>query len=311
MWLIFAGTPLVAQWDSPPDRSQFSSVPGNPCRDVRLTVTDIAGIAIMGAGITTENQDLELTTDSLGSAAIPCHDLGRNILPVITVRATGYKTRRVNLLPDINSRLEIRMDKSGNLANRTPGVTVNASELAFDVQKQSAQLQQQANRALAGRDYESAEKLLVEAMQITPSDPSVANNLGIIALHKKDVDEAVSWFQKASDEAPYKFEILGNLGLAKWMQLHYEESYTILTKAYAHGYESNLGNYILGTMELRKGESKDALQHLKKTPPNRFPNRDLYLSIALRSCGKQKAADESYRTFLQNNPAPLLASLSR
>jgi Tfp pilus assembly protein PilF len=171
------------------------------------------------------------------------------------------------------------------------------------------QLQQEAEKALAAKDYEVAEKLLMEVLQLTPSSASAANNLGVVALHKKDLETAASWFQKASEEAPYKPDILGNFGLVRWMQRRPEESYTILKKAFSMGYESNLGNYILGTVGLKNGDSKDAVERLKKTPPERFPYRDLYLSIALRNCGKTRAADESYRNFFRHNPAPFLISL--
>jgi lipopolysaccharide biosynthesis regulator YciM len=85
-----------------------------------------------------------------------------------------------------------------------------------------------------------------------------------------------------------------------------DESYTLLTKAVAQGYESGVAHYILGTLSLQKGENQEAIAHLKKVSADRFSYRDLYLSIALRNCGKTKAADESYRNFLRRNPAPLL-----
>lgn len=127
---------------------------------------------------------------------------------------------------------------------------------------------------------------------------------GQIVLGRKDVDTAGKWIQKASEEAPYRADILGNLGLVRWMQYRDEESYGILLQAFSRGYESKLGHYILGIVGLEKGASKDSVEHLKKVPPDRFPYRDLCLSIAMRNCGKAKAADETFRNFLQRNRAP-------
>jgi len=65
----------------------------------------------------------------------------------------------------------------------------------------------------------------------------------------------------------------------------------------------------MGILPLEKGLYTDAAEHLKKVSRTRFRYRDLYLSIALRNCGKTKAADEAFRRFLKHNPAPLLASV--
>jgi tetratricopeptide (TPR) repeat protein len=187
------------------------------------------------------------------------------------------------------------------------GTTVNVAELPASIQSRSGHLQDEAIKALARRDYDTADKLFKEAFQLTPSSPSIANNLGILALRHKDLDSATSWFRKAAEEAPQKPDIVGNLGLVLWMQHRSEESYAILAKATSQGFESGLAHYILGMLELGKGNAQGAMNHLKKAPSDRFPYRDLFLSIALRNCGKSKAADESYRNFVRRNPAPLLA----
>jgi len=305
VFLFIAGNQLQAQW-GPYDDSQINSFPGDRCHDIALMVTDNNGVAIMGADIITENRGLEVTTDARGYAAIPCRSVEGSIMPVITVTASGYRPTRVNLMPDTRSHLEVRLDRRDNPVLRSTGTTVNAAELTVNVQKQSAQLQQQAERAIASKDFDGAERLLMEALQLTPSAAAISNNLGVVALHKNDLNTAGSWFQKASDQAPYKSDILGNLGLVKWMQHQYEESYSILSKAFSRGYQSTLGNYILGTMGIEKGDSKEAIEHLKKVPTDRFPYRDFYLSIAFRNCGKTKAADASYQNFVKRNPAPFL-----
>jgi tetratricopeptide (TPR) repeat protein len=158
--------------------------------------------------------------------------------------------------------------------------------------------------AIASKEYQDAEKLLLQAFQLTPSEASIANNLGVTALRRHDLDTAGSWFQKAADEAPYRSDILGNYGLVRWMQHRTEESYAILVKAFAHGYVSSMGHYILGMIEVEKGNYRDAVDHLKKVPAERYRYRDLYLSIALRNSGKTKAAEETYMSFLRHNPAP-------
>jgi hypothetical protein len=308
---IIVAMPLHAQRrPGSADDPWFDPFSGNGrCREVAVMVTDSYGIGIMGAAITTDDSPLEMTADSRGIVAIPCRSLN-NTPPGITVSASGYRTTRVILIPNANSPLEVRLDRRDPVV-RDAGATITASELLPKVRKQSAQLQAQAKKALAAGDYNSAEQLLGDAMRLTPSTAAIANNLGIIALRRKDMDTAGKWFQKASEEAPYQADILGNLGLVRWMQQRQEESYRILLQAFSQGYESNLGNYILGIVGLEKGAGKDSVDHLKKVPPDRFPDRDLYLSIALRDCGKTEAADKTFQDFLRRHRAPFLTSVYR
>ena len=64
----------------------------------------------------------------------------------------------------------------------------------------------------------------------------------------------------------------------------------------------------MAIMAIQKGFPKQAVDRLKKVPAEKYPYRDLYLSIALRECGKTKAADESYRAFLKRHAVPYAAS---
>lgn len=308
VFLLMVGPRLNAQWGPVPNNSQMDAMPSSgKCRDIVVLVADTAGAGITGAAVAADNNAFQLTTDDRGLVAIPCRSLN-DMITVATVSAPGYFPRTFNLSRASLSRMEVRLD-TRRPAVSSAGATVSAAELSPNIQKQSAQLQQDAGKALDARDYDNAEKLLLEAFHLTPSSASIANNLGLVAVHRKDLDSAGSWFRLASDEAPYRPEILGNLGLIRWMQHRTEESYTILARAFSAGYESTLGHYILGMLSLQKGESKSAADHLKKVPTDRFPYRDLYLSIALRNYGKTKAADESYRNFLRRNPVPLLISL--
>jgi hypothetical protein len=67
----------------------------------------------------------------------------------------------------------------------------------------------------------------------------------------------------------------------------------------------------MGVVELQKGECKESAQLLKKVPTDRFPYRDFYLSVALRQCGENKAAAETYSSFLRRNPAPFFITQLR
>ena len=291
---------------------QAQSVPdgSGSCKNIEVMVTDQSGSPIMGATVVTEDSTMELRTDSQGIADVPCRSFER-ALPMVKISAPGYRTASTALLPpDTRSMVAVRLDRNDPVSH-SAGMTVNASELKLGVRKDSVNLQREAERALAAKDYQNAEKLFLKALLLTPSEATISNNLGVIALSRKDFESAGSWFQKAAEEAPYKADILGNLGLIRWMQHRDDESYVALAKAFVYGYDTDLGNYILGTIGLARGNSEEAAEHLKKVPTDRFPYRDLYLSIALRNCGKEKSADQTYRAFLKRNPAPFLISSLR
>jgi hypothetical protein len=305
---------LLAAGQSAAQRN--SSLPGygrsaeaTDCRTIEVRVEDRFGVGIMGATVISEKIIMSVSTDSNGMAKMPCHsDVGA--IPRVKVSAQGYMPVTTTIMPDSGDRMEIRLDR---LEQETPfsGTIVTVGELSKNAQKRSSHFQEEAAKALADQKYDNAELLLMEAQRLTPSSASIMNNLGIVALHQKDFDKAGEWFQKAAAAAPHIGDIRGNLGLVRWMQDRKEESYNALSRAYDLGYESNFGNYILGIIGLGKGEYKEAVKLLKKVPANQFPYRNLYLSVAFRKCGNNKAADENYRNFLLHNPTPYYVSQLR
>ena len=116
------------------------------------------------------------------------------------------------------------------------------------------------------------------------------------------------WFEKAVQAAPYEPSMVANLGLVRWMQRRLDESYELLQRADSMGYSTPGGNFLLGVMSLRKSNPKLAMNYLKKVPVEKYPYRDLYLSLAQREAGKAKAAEESFRTFMKHHTVEYAAS---
>jgi len=50
--------------------------------------------------------------------------------------------------------------------------------------------------ALRHKDYDKAEKLLLQAEELTPSAAGIANNLGIVELHRNDLNAAGSCLRR-------------------------------------------------------------------------------------------------------------------
>jgi tetratricopeptide (TPR) repeat protein len=189
---------------------------------------------------------------------------------------------------------------------RADSGTVSARELQSDVQEKSIELQQQAAVELRSGRYEEAEKLLRRALELTPSSGAICNNIGLTYLRRHNIDEAAPWFERAVERAPYSAQTVGNLGLLRWIQGRREESFRLLDRATASGFDSPMARYLLGILYLQKMRPRDALEQLKQSSSERLPYRDLYLSVAYAQVGDEKAARKSYHEYVRKNPAPLI-----
>jgi len=278
-----------------------SQLPGQNCQQVAVLVREKGGLGISGATVRLEGI-WEATTNLNGVAMFDCRP-SLSFPATVEVTASGYKPERLAIGPMNGEPEAIDMERL-NPQTRYLGEKVDVRELSPEVRQKSDQLVTEASKAMAQGHYETAKQLLTEALKLTPSSAPIYNNLGVACLHTQDIAAAASWFEKAVKAAPYDASMAGNLGLVRWVQHRPEESYAILVRADAMGYESGGGHYVLGVMSLEKGLVKKAIEHLKKISSDKFPYRDLYLSIALRISGKTKAAEDSYQSFLRRDPVP-------
>jgi Tfp pilus assembly protein PilF len=310
---FISSSQLHAQWGQNPwvgntgiQPKTQSSLFGS-CSSIDVTLKDTDGRAIAGAVIMLEDSGYPATTDSHGFASLPACSSGR-IIRKLSIAASGYKHTSHTLISDMQSHHEVTLERNMP-ATRPLSATINAAELSEDAREKAESLQNRGAKAISHRDYENAEKLFLEALKSAPSSPDLANYLGIIALHKKDLNSAESWFQKASAQAPFQSTFLANLGYVMWLQKRPDESYELISNATARGYESAIAHFILGTVALNKGRHQETIYHLTKISAEEFPYRDLYLSIAFRNTGKTKSADDSYKKFLKRNPEITMNSL--
>lgn len=63
-------------------------------------------------------------------------------------------------------------------------------------------------------DFEEAESIFQEAAEISPDDAALWNNLGNLALNRKEVDQAISHYERAVQIDPNLFSARYNLSLA-------------------------------------------------------------------------------------------------
>ncbi len=183
-----------------------------------------------------------------------------------------------------------------------PGNTVTVKELSADIQARSKHLQKEGLNALRKEDFNGAERLLEEALKLTPSDWTIYNNIGVDRACMKEIDKAAVWFERGLALAPHEILIAGNLGLMRWLQGRIEEGYSMLENAISLGYSPPIAHYAMGIMSLRMGLPSRAAKHLSRVKDGEFPYRDLFLSLALLAQGKAIAAAKWYRRFFKLNP---------
>ena len=172
---------------------------------------------------------------------------------MVEVAAHGYKPVRLTLSSDpLFARNNVYLERQ-TTADAPASATVNARELSPDVQKRSSALQEEAMAALKRGDNDGAEKLLMQALELTPSSSSIHNNIGITYLRRYKFERAATWFEKAVQISPYSPQVLGNLGMVRWLQGKQEECYQLLDRAVVGGFSTPGAHFILGVISLQKG----------------------------------------------------------
>jgi Tfp pilus assembly protein PilF len=301
LFLVTSAIPSPAQ-SGPESRPAGFRQPLAIDPDIELDVRDSMGRAIRGAVAVAEDDAMQYSADLNGIARIPRAN-SMHVMRVLNIRAPGYESSKVTLVPSLRSRLEIILREQIPAPPGSSFIT-SVKDLQKPMQQESLHLLAQAGQALHRKDYDSAEKLYLQAIKLTSSDASIPNNLGILALMHGDLIAANSWFEMAVKIDPYRAEYEANLGILRWMQDRKEESYKLLKMASDRGYQSGPCDYVVGIVSLEKGLNKEAVEYLDTVPSGSFPYRDLFLSMALRNLGKLKSADKLFRNFLKRNPFP-------
>ncbi len=181
---------------------------------------------------------------------------------------------------------------------------VGVAELSPQASRKSLQLQEAGLNALHHADYLGADRLLHQALALTPSAYAIYNNLAVGCAARSRLSEAAGWLEKAWALAPFDPIVAGNLGVIRWLQERTDESYNLLRTALNRGYNSGAAHFAMGVMALQREYPLEAVRNLSKANRTRFPARDLYLSLALRELGKVDAAAKNLRKFLEGNTAP-------
>jgi tetratricopeptide (TPR) repeat protein len=186
------------------------------------------------------------------------------------------------------------------------GTSVGVGELNGNTKGKSARLQEQARGALQSGDLPRAQELLLAALELSPSDPSVLNGLGVASMRQGKVDQASIWFEKSYKISQDRTFPAAHLGIIRWVQNNPDESYRYFDEAVSHGFSSPMTHYYLGILSIGKAEWKQAVEQLGLASPQRFRYRNLFLGLAYRGMGRDRQATQNFREFVKRNQVGLI-----
>ncbi len=305
--VLFFGTILILSTTNRVQKAFALEIPAfgaeQDCGASRILIRQADGRPIAGAVAVINGSRRQVTSDS-GVIDIDCRS-GLKLPAVVEASAAGYRAQSMMIGLHSGPTVEIVLRRQ-NAGPEVVRNTVTVGELSLSSQERSKELQKAGLEALRRSDFGTADRLFREALELTPSSPSIYNNIGVTCARRQSVDLAASWFEKAFVLAPDDANIAGNLGIIRWLQGQTEESYRLLQSACSHGHSLVGCHLVLGLLALRRGSAEEAVRHFSKVSPKKFPDRDLYLSVALTRANRLAAAAKNFRSYLEKNPIPLI-----
>ncbi len=143
--------------------------------------------------------------------------------------------------------------------------------------------------AAAGKNDEAKETLL-RAWAVAPSDARIALNLGILALHRSDLQEARDWFSKSIQLKPDNPTALAHLGLAQAALGDEAAAAKLWTRAVELDPRQYDALYNLAVLESKNGLRQQAWAHLERfvasAPRDRYSKELGEARRLLRNRGK-------------------------
>jgi tetratricopeptide (TPR) repeat protein len=220
---------------------------------------------------------------------------------VVVTPSTADNRRRVIV--------EMEMDDARLRREEAIGVSFRALSIPNEARREY----QEAQKHLSRRDVDTAEKLLLKAVEIAPNFGEAWNNLGTLAYQTQRFERAEEMFRRALDTDDTLYAPLVNLGgvLLNLMKLEEAEPFNrhaVLKQpadALAH---SQLGMNLLGLGRLDQAEKH--LREAIRLDPAHFSEPHLHLAEVLwRKNDRRGAADVLERFLVQHPDHPAAAPL--
>ena len=215
--------------------------------------------------------------------------------------------RTIDIGPDVadaarSVAIEVRLD----VASRDHSVSVEELE----VPRRALDEHAKSRTHLGKQDVKGAIDCLKRALALAPHFSAAWNDLGTIALHRRDYPEAETCFREALKDEPEAYPALVNLGTVLLSERKTRESLAINQQAVRMNPGDPMAEAQLGLSYLYAGDDASALTHLRKAKeldPSHFSYPQLHLMQIYERMGDSAAAQAEMQEFLHLHPHSRLA----
>jgi len=313
-----AGTPPVAPPGQPvanPYPNGLGSMPdpaGKGYASIMVSVVDDSG-ALLDEQALVKVYGQETNTSAWGTT----QDRGvaefDQIVPgdyEVEISAAGFKTETQTIDVVTTSHtyfvnVRLKLDENGASLPTKPGQV-----LAPKARKET----EKGLTALRMGNLNDAQKHLMAAFQLAPTNADVAFLLGYLFQQKKDAVQAKEYFQKATSYNPQHLRALTSLGQMLLDEGNYKEAIDPLEKAVQADPDHWQAHSMLASAYLHEHELEKSRQQAElaiQSGKGAAGNAQLVLGDALAGLGKPKEAIDAYQIFLTANPSSPVAPAVR
>jgi len=235
----------------------------------------------------------------------------------VTAEVPGYKPARESVMIDARNssktQVNISLEPVGP-APEQPGqiiagnstshkLNLRADHRPFDAK--ALHEFDKGNEKQRSGDWKAASRHYVKALRIEPNFYPALNNMGAIALRRKEPAEAESFFLRSLAANPDDGEAYVNLGHVLYDQARYQPVIERLEEGLRRLPGSSAGHFFLGSAYLRLGDLEKAERDLKVAcalDPTGMSQAHLQLANVYLKRRDMKAAGAELRQYLQANP---------
>jgi Flp pilus assembly protein TadD/Tol biopolymer transport system component len=221
-------------------------------------------------------------------------DENGNDTPAVLIENSKAANRAVNLPEFVNMAMD-GITKIDPVATRYYSAADAASEL------------------MKRRDYKAAEAAWRHAVELSPSEARVHNNLGFCLTELGRTHEAIAEYEKALELSPDYPEAYNNLGTVLMAQQRIDEAIARFRRALELNPAYGSAHSNLGIALSNSGRMEEAIEHLrvgaKITPDSADAHNNLAVSLAMTGQWQDAVPELEIADRLTNGRDPVILDL--
>jgi adenylate cyclase len=159
-------------------------------------------------------------------------------------------------------------------------------------------------------DWEGAAEGLAMVENLAPPQPTILNNLGVLAQIRGEWNKAIDYVNRAIELDPLRPIFYSNQGANLTYANRFNEAISFYKKALEVNPQFQRAHMYIARIYLLQGKTKLALEELNLEPIPIF--KEYGLALAYHASGMKKQADETFAKFIntyQNEWAYLIAEI--